>query len=157
MALTVNLRHLETKNVDLKGELTPQELELDEINDELIRIDKPAEYDLTVQKLDENLVVEGVVTQEITARCVRCLKEFQTAVEFPTWTAYIPLEGEDAASVSNDLVDLTPFLREDILLGFPQHPLCKEDCGGLPSPVEAPKTDKKGSPAWEELNKLKFE
>ena len=51
------------------------------------------------------------------------------------------IEGLDAAScrwkartqvaIENDCVDLTPFVREDILLEFPQHPLCKPDCGGL--------------------------
>ena len=40
-------------------------------------------------------------------------------------------EGEDRVAVDNDCVDLTPYLREDILLEFPQHPLCKPECRGL--------------------------
>jgi uncharacterized metal-binding protein YceD (DUF177 family) len=55
-------------------------------------------------------------------------------------------------------VDLTPFVREDILLGFPQHPLCKPDCGGLKK-NQAQKTggrDKSESAAWAELDKLKL-
>ncbi len=36
-----------------------------------------------------------------------------------------------AVPIKNDCVDLTPWVREDILLGFPQHPLCRPDCGGL--------------------------
>jgi uncharacterized metal-binding protein YceD (DUF177 family) len=44
---------------------------------------------------------------------------------------HLPLEGEDKVPVDNDCVDLTPFVREDILLEFPQHPLCKPDCGGI--------------------------
>jgi len=60
-------------------------------------------------------------------------------------------------------VDLTPFAREDILLEFPQHPLCDPECSGLPNSSVgkakknsgAGKTEA-GSSAWAELNKLKF-
>jgi uncharacterized metal-binding protein YceD (DUF177 family) len=58
-------------------------------------------------------------------------------------------------------VDLTPLVREDILLGFPQHPLCEPDCGGLKkaSVGKARKTvgkDESKPSAWAELNKLKL-
>jgi uncharacterized metal-binding protein YceD (DUF177 family) len=60
-------------------------------------------------------------------------------------------------------VDLTPYLREDILLEFPQHPLCDPECGGLPdaksgnanNATSAGKPNE-GSSAWAELNKLKL-
>ena len=61
----------------------------------------------------------------------------------------------------NDLVDLTPFVREDILLEFPQHPLCDRECRGLPKnePGKAKASSGAGpteASAWAELNKLKF-
>ena len=52
-------------------------------------------------------------------------------VGIATWTLHLPLEGEDKVTVENDCVDLTPFVREDILLEFPQHPLCKPDCARI--------------------------
>jgi uncharacterized metal-binding protein YceD (DUF177 family) len=45
-----------------------------------------------------------------------------------------------------------------MLLEFPQHPLCKPDCGGLKK-NQARKTggrDKSESTAWAELDKLKL-
>jgi uncharacterized metal-binding protein YceD (DUF177 family) len=55
---------------------------------------------------------------------------------------------------------LTPYLREDILLEMPQHPLCEAGCAGLPNRAEQNKTKgaspTEGSSAWSELNKLKF-
>jgi uncharacterized metal-binding protein YceD (DUF177 family) len=33
-------------------------------------------------------------------------------------------------------VDLTPYVREDIFLAFPQHPLCDVNCSGLKTPKE---------------------
>ncbi len=64
--------------------------------------------------------------------------------------------------VKGDFVDLTPLVREDILLEFPQHPLCEPDCGGLPTSDsgKAKHTSSggidAGASAWDELNKLKF-
>jgi uncharacterized metal-binding protein YceD (DUF177 family) len=72
----------------------------------------------------------------------------------------LPLEGPEKAAMKDDLVDLTPYLREDILLEFPQHPLCEADCAGLPNRPKPNKTkgasQTEGSSAWSELNKLKF-
>jgi uncharacterized metal-binding protein YceD (DUF177 family) len=73
------------------------------------------------------------------------------------------LQGEEKVLISNDSVDLTSYLREDILLAFPQHPLCKPECGGLPSPLRNAASDpgavqksKETSSAWAELDKLKL-
>jgi uncharacterized protein len=64
-------------------------------------------------------------------------------------------------TISNDVVDLTPYIREDIVLAFPQHPLCKPDCQGLENPRKGSAADAQHeseltSSAWSELNKLKF-
>jgi uncharacterized metal-binding protein YceD (DUF177 family) len=73
---------------------------------------------------------------------------------------HLPLEGEDKVSIVNDCVDLTPFLREDMLLEFPQHPLCKPECGGLKKKatksVEKSEKSKTKPDVWAELNKLKL-
>jgi uncharacterized metal-binding protein YceD (DUF177 family) len=75
----------------------------------------------------------------------------------------LPLKGEDAVPVASDLVDLTPTLREDILLELPRHPLCERECGGLPNMSGGRAKNKKNagknesaSSAWAELNKLKL-
>ncbi|HET7623788.1 MAG TPA: YceD family protein [Verrucomicrobiae bacterium] len=162
MPLTVNIRHLENANVRLNGELPVEELDLD-LRDEMIRAEKPLEYDIEVQKLDNSLLARGSLNLPLQCQCVRCLKSFTYDVELPGWARHLPLEGEDCVPVVNDLVDLTPHIREDILLEFPQHPLCEAGCRGLqntdsgmskqssnPEPV-APEA----SP-WGELDKLKF-
>ncbi|HXF09324.1 MAG TPA: YceD family protein, partial [Desulfuromonadaceae bacterium] len=130
MALKVNLRHLEEHGRQLKGELPVEELELD-IQDEMIRTEKPLVYDLEIEKLHDALLVQGRLDLTLDCECVRCLKPFKYRIKIDPWAAHLPLEGEEKVSLKNDFVDLTPFLREDILLEFPRHPLCKPDCGGL--------------------------
>jgi uncharacterized protein len=162
MLLRVNLRHLERDNVELEGELPAGELDLDGV-DELIKLVDPLKYRLEVQKLEKSILLQGSLELVLKCECVRCLKPFDHHLDLPDWTCLLPLEGEDMVTVTNDSVDLTPYVREDILLGFPRHPLCSADCGGLPKKAVG-KVKKSGgtgktkeiSSAWAELNKLKF-
>ena len=160
--MMVNLRHLEAHNIRLEGELPVKELDID-TRDEIIQVSQPLEYDLEVQKLDDGLLVQGRLCLALECQCVRCLKPFQYPLEIKDWTAHIPLEGEERVPVVNDCADLTPYVREDILLSFPQHPLCEPGCEGLPKkPVGGAKRSSSAgptladSPAWAELNKLKL-
>jgi uncharacterized metal-binding protein YceD (DUF177 family) len=159
MALLINLRHLERDDLTLKGELPVTELDLD-TRDEMIRAEKPLQYDLVVQKLDTNLLVRGRLVLPLACECVRCLKAFEYRLNLPDWTCLVALSGEDKVPIAGDTVDLTPFFREDILLELPQHPLCKPDCGGLkkPNPEKSKpsSSNRTESPVWTELNKLKI-
>jgi uncharacterized metal-binding protein YceD (DUF177 family) len=130
MSLIVNLRHLADHALTLEGELPANELDID-TRDEMIRAEHPLRYELQVQKLDQNLLLRGCLHLALDCRCVRCLRPFSHPLMLEDWTCHIPLAGEERASVVNDCVDLTPYLREDILLGFPQHPLCNAECRGL--------------------------
>ncbi len=161
MALLVNLRHLEAHNIRLEGQMPVEELDI-EPGDEIIRLGPPLEYDLEVQQLEGALLVQGSLRLPLECECVRCLKPFRHLLVLDPWTLHLPLQGEDAVPVNNDCVDLTPYLREDILLEFPQHPLCETECRGLPKSSlgngrnTSSSQPREGSPAWDELNKLKF-
>src|SRR5436189_2022820 len=126
MALTFNLRHLENKPLHLEGELPIEELDLD-IRDELVSITGPLEYDLAVEKIEHAALVQGELHLPLECECARCLKKFPCDIDLENWTSHLELTGDDAVPVSNDLVDLTPHLREDILLALPQHPLCEPE------------------------------
>jgi len=159
--LSVNLHHLEAHDVDLQGELSVQELDL-EVHDPMIHPGEPLRYDLRVEKLPDGILVTGSLRLTLDCECVRCLEPFRHQVNLADWTCLLPLTGEDKVELDNDCVDLTPYLREDILLEFPQHPLCKADCGGLEKtstgkvkPGRVPRGETAASP-WAELNKLKL-
>jgi uncharacterized metal-binding protein YceD (DUF177 family) len=161
MPLIVNLRHLEKHPVRLQGQLSVAELDIDTM-DEVIQVTKPLEYDLEVELLEGGLSAQGSLRMPVQCHCVRCLKTFEETLEIPDMNLHVPLQGEDAVPVDGDLVDLTGLLREDILLEFPQHPLCDQECEGLSeSALESPakgSSDQNDTPssAWTELNKLKF-
>lgn len=158
----LNLRELEEESLELQGTVPVAELDLGHL-DEVIHLREPLTYDVIATLLEDALLVEGSFSLPLHCDCVRCLKTFTTPFDMPTWTLHLPLTGEDQVSVVNDCVDLTPYLREDILLGIPQHPLCEQGCPGLPlkvsgigkQPLGSDQTLQKVS-AWDELNKLKL-
>ncbi len=163
MPLLINLRRLEDKPAQLCGELSASELELEGV-DELIQLTQALKYDLVAQMMGNDVLVQGRLQLGLQCECARCLKPFAKQLDLGRWAAHLPLEGEDKVAIENDCVDLTPILREDILLQFPQHPLCGPDCGGLSKIPPSSGNESSGasqkvetSSAWAELNKLKFE
>jgi uncharacterized protein len=160
MPLLINIRHLEHKNLELKGELPAADLDLEQV-DELIHVSRPLQYEVEAQRLENDLLVHGTLRLTLECECARCLKPFQHEIDFESWAVHLPLSGEDKIQTDGDSVDLTPYIREDILLAFPQHPLCESECGGLKNqPVTGAKdstgTEQVEETIWSELNKLKL-
>jgi uncharacterized protein len=160
MPLIVNLRHLEENDVTLRGELPVAELDLD-THDEMIRVGQPLRHELKVQLLEDSLLIRGWLRLTLDCQCVRCLKPFQHKLELDPWACHLPLEGEESVSVVNDCADLTPYVREDMLLEFPRHPLCRPDCRGMEK-IKTGKVKSAGGKdeltpsVWAELDKLKL-
>lgn len=160
MSLLVNLRHLATREVVCQGELSAAALEI-ERPDEMARANRPLRYDLRVEHFGESLLVSGTVELDLDCTCVRCLKSFRHRVRLTGPLCALALEGEEAVPLVGDCVDLTPHLREHILLEFPPHPVCRPECGGLPLQASRRRSRREpGGPAsgaaspWDELNKL---
>jgi uncharacterized metal-binding protein YceD (DUF177 family) len=160
MPVTFNVRHLEAHDLHLKGEISAEELDIQAL-DELIHVQKPLHYDLRVEKMERSMLVQGRLDIRLHCECARCLKGFEHRLLLPDWACHLALEGEEPVVIANDVVDLTPYIREDIVLAFPQHPLCRPDCIGLEQPKKGSAADAQHesgltSAAWSELNKLKF-
>ena len=162
MPLLVNLHELENQDVLLRGELPVEELDLDD-RDPMIRAQEPLRYAFEVQQLGASLLLTGRLELNLDCECVRCLKPFRHLVRVDGHFLNLPLEGEDAVEVVGDEVDLTPPLREHILLAFPPHPVCQPDCGGLSLGAGKRKQARnwtrpgsgRGSP-WDQLDNLKL-
>jgi uncharacterized protein len=155
-----SLYEIEDQQLRIEGQLLPEELAIGEV-DELIHIHEPLQYDLTVEKLGESLLVQGTVRVVLHCECARCLRPFTLTLDWPEWTAHLPLKGEESVTVTDGEVDLTPILREDTLLRFPQHPLCEPECGGLARQHAGKTNETSGSSlesdsVWSALNQLKL-
>jgi uncharacterized protein len=87
----------------------------------------------------------------VELRCVSCLEKFVHEIEVPAFAVHTELRGPEA-------VDLTPFIREDLLLNLPAHPHCDRDGGRICTAkrIEMAEQDTKGKSNWGELDKLKL-
>ncbi|MSU58394.1 MAG: hypothetical protein EXS35_09480 [Pedosphaera sp.] len=161
MPLLVNLRNLARRELALQGELPVAELDL-ELRDEMVQARQPLRYDLEVQELNDSVLARGELELTLDCQCVRCLKPFEYRLEVADWVCHLPLEGDDKVSVVDDSVDLTPQIREDILLTFPAHPVCDPQCGGLAGRSSGAKkkpatnAPRPAGSAWDKLDKLKL-
>lgn len=160
MPLVVNFRRLQDEPQELSGDLPVSELASEPL-DETLHFPNPLRYELTATLMEEAILVQGGLRLVLECDCVRCLKRFPFTLELPDFAAHLPLEGEEAVPVAEDSVDLTPFLREDILLTLPQHPLCKPDCRGLSQLAAGGASGQTsqtnaGASAWAALNQLKL-
>jgi uncharacterized protein len=161
MSLKVNLKHLENGPVELDDSIPAPELAPD-FQDELVRLVHPVDYELKVERQSDGLLVTGRLATRLECDCARCLKTFILPLELPEFAALIPfekVEGEEMTVIDGDFADLTPVLREDILLVLPTSPLCSLDCRGLKPKTEARDLhlgESSSASAWSALDKLKL-
>jgi uncharacterized metal-binding protein YceD (DUF177 family) len=159
MSLKVNLRLLEKESIQLDGDILASELAPD-FQDELMRLSHPVEYELMVERQSDSLLVTGNLRTHVDCECARCLKVFLLSVQVDEFSLIVPLAGEEALPVDGDFADLTPAVREDILLSLPTNPLCGPDCRGL-KPKGQPRElqvreQAEPNTAWSALDNLKL-
>ena len=90
----------------------------------------------------QELFFEGEAIGTVVGQCARCLEDYEFTVEPPFSFVMIPRarrwaddsvddDDPDISCYEGDQVDLSPLLRERILLALPTLPLCHEGCRGL--------------------------
>lgn len=91
---------------------------------------------------DDNVFVRGDVKALVTLPCAACLGPALVKIDAPLKLTFVPeggeaaesddpLEDADVATYDGETVDLAPILREQVILGIPISPHCRESCLGL--------------------------
>ena len=133
------------EGLHLEGEDSPGMLE---ISDPLFEFRKPVRYILDIIWVGErDLLIRGVLSTTVRAKCVRTLEWFDLPLEVKDFEQHMK-------DFRGDEVDLTPLMREDILLLLPANPVSPE---AEPLKEILPKNKSKGgSLAWRKLDELKI-
>ena len=146
--MKIHLRQIPAGGLRLEGE---EDCPISEIAAEGIQCDGPLRYNLDAGISDGALWANGSLIQPVKLRCVSCLQEFDYEIKVPSFAVHLELVGPE-------VVDLTPFLREDILLNLPAHPHCDREggrsCQG--ARIETPGAETERKPDWSPLDKLKI-
>ncbi len=127
-----------------------------ELHEESIRPLSDVNYSLEVGVSDGGLFATGRLEVELELDCVNCLERFRFPLVVPDFACQLELTG-------TEMVDLTGYLREDIVLALPPHPHCdwngervckgaarlKQIQAAAESPIEEPAV-------WGALDQLKI-
>ena len=165
MQLFLNIETLANGPVELKGELSSEELEMETLDD-LVEANPPLGYDLTAERTGDNVLLRGRLRIRLQCECARCLRPFEHQIDLPDWSCLLPLAGTEKIELTGVSADLTPYLREDTFLAFPQHPLCEPGCGktpkrtgggGKPLKIREASVEPGEASIWSKLDNLNLE
>ena len=120
--LSIDLRNLKPEGMTFEGALPAGTMDIEEHD---VHADGTIRYDLTVQEMDDGILLTGSAETDVKFRCARCAEFFTRTIGESHIGALI--EWPENGS----LVDLTGDLREAIILNFPTYPKCSDECLGL--------------------------
>ncbi len=134
---------------EIKEVLAPELLQLDPAT---AKVEKPIQVEVTITKDDENYLAQGWVMTTLSLQCGRCTLPLPWAVRAQVDHLF---EAPHPASI-----DLTPLLREDVLLELPMNAVCQLGADGrcpvtgeIYRPPES-SGEISGEEMWSELDKL---
>jgi uncharacterized protein len=144
--MKVHLKQIPAEGLHLEGE---EACPIPHLEAEGIRCAGLLHYNIDVGVSSGALWANGLLSQPMELRCVSCLEKFVHEIQVPAFAVYTDLQGPET-------VDLSPFMREDLLLNLPAHPHCDRDGGRICTAkhIEMAEQDTKGKSDWSELDKL---
>lgn len=147
--MKVHLKQIPAQGLHLEGE---EDCPIQELEAEGIRCVGRLHYDLDLGVAGHALWANGSLSQPVELCCVSCLKKFVYEIRVPAFAVHIELHGPET-------IDLTPSIREEILLNLPAHPHCDRDGDRVCEAKQVKTTEQrmKQKSDWSALDKLKIE
>lgn len=145
--MKIHLKQIPPEGLHLEGD---EKSPISELGAEDIRSIGPLHYSLDLGVAGGALWANGSLLQKVELRCVSCLEKFVHEIRVQAFAVHTELTGPE-------MVDLTPFAREDLLLNLPAHPHCDRDGGRIcraPWPQAAAERQAKRQSAWSALDNL---
>lgn len=150
--MKIHLRQVPNDGLHLEGE---EDCPIPELAKEAIVCAGPLRYSLDLGISEGFLWANGSLAQPVQVHCGACLEPFVHQIEVREFALLTELGGPET-------IDLTPFIREDILLNLPAYPRCDRTGERVcPAPHkqlevtgEAALEATKRKPDWSALDKL---
>jgi len=144
--MKIHLKQIPAEGLHLEGDET---CPIPELEKDGVRCVGPLHYNLDLGVSNGALWANGSLSQPVEVSCVSCLEKFVHEIKVPAFAIHMELHGPET-------VDLSPLIREDLLLNLPAYPHCDREgdrkCKAtIPPPAEA---ESKRKPDWSALDKL---
>jgi hypothetical protein len=149
--MKIHLKQIPAEGLHLEG---TEDCPIPELEADGIHCAGPLHYNLEVGLSSGALWANGSLRQLVELTCVSCLEKFVHDITVPAFAVHKELSGPE-------VVDLAPFIREDLLLNLPAHPRCDRDGGRVCKAASktlpiAGESEEKREHDWEALDKLKL-
>ncbi len=144
----VHLQQIPPEGGRIEGDEDAEFLDLPDIGAKAVG---PVHYGFDVGLSGGGLFATGRVGLPVEMTCVACLQPFVYQATVDDFAAQVEIDGRE-------FVDLTPLVREEILLALPNHPRCDLMAGhicpyrGSESPGDGAQHN--APSVWGELDKL---
>jgi uncharacterized protein len=119
----IRLDSIPEEGLRLDGEDPPDVLEVE--GGIPVTIEAPLAYVLYLQVVSGQLLVSGELSTRIAMACSRCRRPVRVSLCVEDYRAALDIAD------SEESVDLTPDMREAMVLSFPSYPVCDSACRGL--------------------------
>lgn len=119
--MKLKIKDIGVEGLELQGELNVKayDLPVDEFKNWTI-----IHYHFFCSITSKEYLVRGTLQTQMTAPCARCLEPIPLKINIPSFAH------SGRFTTLGDVVDLTPYIREDILLALPMAPKCELDAEG---------------------------
>jgi len=107
------------------------------------QVEGPIAVNVSYYRAGADLFFAGHIEARTGAACARCAEEFDASSASPFKFVLAPrsigpandhnlkIDDLEFSTYDGDEIDLSPLIREQLMLSLPTRPLCREDCRGL--------------------------
>jgi uncharacterized protein len=91
-------------------------------------------FEVDLRSLTDGVVTRGTAHATAELICTRCLTTWSEQMDIPVEAVFRTnpdLDADELPIDSGGWIDLGPVIHDEVALGLPARPLCKEDCLGL--------------------------
>ncbi len=119
--MKINVNRIPFEGLSLEEEISPSQLQLesDEIN-----LRGPVKIKAQFSRITNAVTVDLVLAASVYTQCSRCLGRVDIDLNKRLRLNY-------QVTGANQVIDINPEIREEIILDYPLNPLCKPGCKGL--------------------------
>jgi uncharacterized protein len=117
----IQVSKIPPEGLTLEGAIDAAALDLDT---DMIFVKDPVSVEAQITLITNTVTAEVSIRTSIHALCSRCLCDFAREMKKKFRLTYI-------VNKPDQEIDMTPDIREEIILDYPIKPLCQEGCKGL--------------------------
>ncbi len=119
--MKIYIERIPEEGLLLEGEKSPDILQ---IQNDREKFEENIQIEVRAFRVSGNLIVVGRIATHVELICSNCLENFEFSIENEQFSY-------DCEILGRDVIDITDPIREEIIMGLPLRPLCRENCKGL--------------------------